>query len=371
MPEGDAGADNTTPLLEIAVPSSIEAPGMRQNFRFVDLFAGIGGLRLGLEGAGGQCVYSVEIDRHAQATYAANFGPIDEADVRSVDPEKLPPYDVLAAGFPCQPFSIAGVSKKASLGREHGFQDATSGTLFFEIVRIAEATKPPLLFLENVKNLRSHDKGRTFAVILAELDRIGYEVSQDVVDAAHWVPQHRERTFMIGLRRDDFGGQRFVFPPLPATRRPVLRDVLDSWVDRKYVLTEHLWDYLKGYAEKHRLAGNGFGFGLVGGDGVTRTLSARYYKDGSEILVDTAGRIPRRLTPVECARLMGFPNPRQVTALDPATPYERGTDEFLIPVSDTQAYRQFGNSVVVPVVMHLATALLEQVVQKSTLAAAS
>jgi DNA (cytosine-5)-methyltransferase 1 len=371
MPEGEAGADNTKQLLEIAVPSSIEAPGMRTEFRFIDLFAGIGGLRLGLEGAGGECVYSVEIDRHAQVTYAANFGAIDEADVRSVDPGGLPPYDVLAAGFPCQPFSIAGVSKKASLGREHGFQDATSGTLFFEIVRIAEATKPPVLFLENVKNLRSHDKGRTFAVILSELDRIGYEVTEDVVDAAHWVPQHRERTFMIGLRRDVFGGQRFVFPPLPATRRPVLRDVLESWVDRKYVLTEHLWEYLKSYAEKHRLAGNGFGFGLVGGDGVSRTLSARYYKDGSEILVDTAGRVPRRLTPVECARLMGFPNPRQLTPAEAAIETQRGANGFLIPVSDTQAYRQFGNSVVVPAVRHLATALIDQIALQSTLAAAS
>ena len=206
-------------------------------FRFIDLFAGIGGLRLGLEGAGGRCVYSVEIDRHAQATYAANFGPIDEPDVRAVDPATLPPYDVLAAGFPCQPFSIAGVSKKSSLGREHGFADKTSGNLFFEIARIAEATKPPILFLENVKNLRSHDRGRTFQVILAELDRLGYEVANEVVDAASWVPQHRERTFMIGLRRDIFGGQRFVFPPIPATRRPVLRDILEI-VGRSQVRTD-------------------------------------------------------------------------------------------------------------------------------------
>ena len=229
-----------------------------REFRFVDLFAGIGGLRLGLEAAGGRCVYSVEIDRYAQATYAANFGPIDESDVRAVDPAGLPPYDVLAAGFPCQPFSIAGVSKKASLGHEHGFADKTSGNLFFEITRIADATKPPILFLENVKNLRSHDKGRTFQVILGELDALGYEVVNDIVDAAHWVPQHRERTFMIGLRREVFGDRKFAFPPLPATQRPVLRDVLESWVDRKYVLTEHLWEYLQGYAKKHREAGHGF-----------------------------------------------------------------------------------------------------------------
>lgn len=339
-----------------------------REFRFIDLFAGIGGLRLGLEGAGGRCVYSVEIDRHAQATYATNFGPIDEPDVRAVDPSTLPAYDVLAAGFPCQPFSIAGVSKKASLGRAHGFADKTSGNLFFEITRIAEATRPPILFLENVKNLRSHDRGRTFQIILSELDALGYEVSNDIVDAAHWVPQHRERTFMIGLRRDVFGDRRFIFPPVPATPRPVLRNILDSWVDRKYVLTPHLWEYLQAYAKKHREAGNGFGFGLVGGDGVARTLSARYYKDGSEILIDTAGSIPRRLTPVECARLMGFPSPRLVPAGSMASdPHQ----EFLIPVSDTQAYRQFGNSVVVPVVRHLAEGLMAQLQPTSALAAAS
>ena len=347
-------------------PDQDQTPG---EFRFVDLFAGIGGLRLGLESAGGRCVYSVEIDKHAQQTYAANFGPVDESDVRSVDPAALPEYDVLAAGFPCQPFSIAGVSKKASLGRDHGFADKTSGNLFFEIVRIAEATKPPMLFLENVKNLRSHDHGRTFKVILGELNRVGYEVSNDVVNAASWVPQHRERTFMIGLRRDVFDGQRFVFPPLPAARRPVMRDILESWVDRKYVLTPHLWDYLQGYAKKHRDAGNGFGYGRVGGDDIARTLSARYYKDGSEILIDTAGSIPRRLTPVECARLMGFPDPVLTTSLEglEVDPHQ----QFVIPVSDTQAYRQFGNSVVVPVIRHLATALMAQVQTSSALAAAS
>jgi DNA (cytosine-5)-methyltransferase 1 len=347
-------------------PSSV---ANEPTFRFVDLFAGIGGIRLGLEQASGACVYSIEIDRFAQATYAANFGPVEQADVYAVDPTDIPPYEVLAAGFPCQPFSIAGVSKKASLGRAHGFGDEKSGNLFFEIVRIAEATKPPVLFLENVKNLRAHDRGRTFAVILAELDRLGYEISHDVVDAASWVPQHRERTFIIGLDRDVYGGQKFVFPPPPATRRPVLRDILDPWVERRYVLTPHLWTYLQGYAEKHRAAGNGFGYGLVGGDDIARTLSARYYKDGSEILIDTAGAVPRRLTPVECARLMGFPDPRQVPAgqTHNTNPHE----SFLIPVSDTQAYRQFGNSVVVPVIRHLAIALLSQIRSGTALAAAS
>ena len=353
----------------LTAPLSPEPLGIPRAFRFIDLFAGIGGLRLGLESAGGRCVYSVEIDKFAQQTYATNFGPIDEPDVRAVDPTGLPEYEVLAAGFPCQPFSIAGVSKKNSLGHEHGFAEEKSGNLFFEIARIAEATRPPILFLENVKNLRSHDHGRTFKVILAELDRLGYEVEHEVINAASWVPQHRERTFVIGLRREVFGGQRFVFPPIPAARRPVMRDILESWVDRKYVLTPHLWEYLQAYAKKHREAGHGFGYQRVGGDDVARTLSARYYKDGSEILIDTGGSIPRRLTPVECARLMGFPNPRLVDSRDrvQADPQRA----FLIPVSDLQAYRQFGNSVVVPVVRYLATALMSQVRTPVVLAAAS
>lgn len=343
----------------------------RPKFRFVDLFAGIGGIRLGLERAGGACVYSVEIDRHARRTYEANFGSCEAADIRDVKPEDLPPYDVLAAGFPCQPFSIAGVSKKLSLGREHGFADKTSGNLFFEIVRLAEASSPPILFLENVKNLRSHDRGNTFRVILAELDRLGYEVSHGIIDARSWVPQHRERTFVVGLNRSAFEGQKFEFPPLPATTRRVMRDVLDSWFDQKYVLTKHLWEYLQAYSKKHRAAGNGFGFGLVTGNDVSRTLSARYYKDGSEILVDTGGKEPRRLTPVECARLMGYPDPYQVAAKTPLSEIEPTRQRFVIPVSDTQAYKQFGNSVVVPVVEHLGRGVAELLDPRAALAAAS
>jgi DNA (cytosine-5)-methyltransferase 1 len=344
------------------------SPAGEPAFRFVDLFAGIGGMRRGLEQAGGRCVYSVEIDKYAQRTYAANFEPVDEHDVYNVDPASLPDYDLLAAGFPCQPFSIAGVSKKLSLGRHHGFDDEKSGNLFFEIVRIAEATKPSILFLENVKNLRRHDRGRTFERILGELDGLGYEVANDVVDAVSWVPQHRERTFIIGLHRNDYGGQKFVFPPSPATPRRVLRSILDSWVDPKYVLNDHLWRYLQDYAAKHRAAGNGFGYSLVGGDDRARTLSARYHKDGSEILIDTAGPLPRRLTPVECSRLMGF--------VPPLLPQEGDAEvfpdtDFEIPVSDTQAYRQFGNSVVVPVIRHLATALVAQIGSREGLAAAS
>ena len=318
---------------------------MSTEFRFIDLFAGIGGIRMGLERAGGSCVYSVEIDRFARQTYEANFGAAEGSDIREVHGGELPAYDVMAAGFPCQPFSIAGVSKKLSLGRLHGFEDEKSGNLFFEIVRLIEEalSPPPVLFLENVKNVVSHDGGNTFRVIRGTLEALGYNFRHRVIDAQFWVPQHRERTFMICLHRDVFGDEAFEFPDPPVDEpRRALGDILEKNPAPKYSLSGHLWSYLQGYALKHRAAGNGFGYGLVGPDSVTRTLSARYHKDGSEILVRTDGQTPRRLTPRECARLMGFP------------------DDFAIPVSDTQAYRQFGNSVVVPVVASLAKHLADQ-----------
>jgi DNA (cytosine-5)-methyltransferase 1 len=311
----------------------------RTTFRFVDLFAGIGGFRLALEAVGGKCVYSVEIDRFARKTYEANFGRCEAMDIADVT--SLPQHEILAAGFPCQPFSLAGVSKKVSLGKAHGFLDIRHGNLFFQIVRLLKIARPPVLLLENVKNLLSHDGGRTFAVISAELDAAGYEVSHRVIDARAWVPQHRERTFIVGLRRDVYGGQRFAFPPEPEGR-PLLGQILDSEPDPRYTISLELWSYLKKYADKHRAAGNGFGYGLFGPSDVARTLSARYYKDGSEILITTGGEQPRRLSPRECARLMGFP------------------PSFKIPVSDTQAYRQFGNSVVVQVVEHIARAIVTQ-----------
>lgn len=329
-------------------------------FTFIDLFAGIGGIRIGLTRAGGSCVYSCEIDRFARHTYEANFGVCEGNDIREVDASTLPDHDVLAAGFPCQPFSIAGVSKNLSLGRAHGFQDQKSGNLFFEITRILDAKRPPVVFLENVKNLRTHDHGRTFAVIVARLEGLGYDVEHHVVDARAWVPQHRERTFIVGLHRETYGGARFEFPPLPqGAPLPRLRDILEPSWERRYVLSEHLWQYLQDYRQKHRAAGNGFGFGLFGGEDIARTLSARYHKDGSEILIDTQSRLPRRLTPIECARLMGFPAPRMGEPLAGRPPAEP-LSEFWIPVSDTQAYRQFGNAVVVPVIEHLAWSLVEQ-----------
>lgn len=341
---------------------AVASPGQRgfwlgpvapRRFTFIDLFAGIGGIRLGLQAAGGECVYSVEIDRFARKTYIRNFGACEADDIRDVPADALPHYDVLAAGFPCQPFSIAGVSKNLSLGRQHGFDHATSGNLFFEIERLLrDGPRPGVVFLENVRNLRSHDRGRTMDEIRRRLDDLGYEVSDQIVDARHWVPQHRERIFIVGLHRSVHRGKRFEFPT-PHGPKPLLGPSLETDVPDRYYLSEHLWGYLQGYAEKHRRAGNGFGFGLVGPESVTRTLSARYHKDGSEILVRADGPAPRRLTPRECARLMGFP------------------DEFEIPVSDTQAYRQFGNAVAVPVIDFLGKAIVEQAGFSEPLAAAS
>lgn len=310
-------------------------------FHFIDLFAGIGGLRLALERVGGKCVFTSEWDKYSQKTYKAWYGDLPAGDITKIDPASIPDHDVLAAGFPCQPFSIAGVSKKISLGRAHGFKDVAQGTLFFHVVTIAEIKRPPVIFLENVKNLLSHDGGRTWDVIHSNLVNLGYKVFHRVIDAARLVPQHRERIFIVCFDPKVFGdAPPFEFPDLPK-QGPTFRTILDPNPDPKYTLSDHLWNYLQEYARRHREKGNGFGFGLTNLDGVARTLSARYYKDGSEILIPQARRNPRRLTPREAARLMGFP------------------DEMPIVVSDTQAYKQFGNAVV-PLV---AEAVAKQIVE--------
>ena len=305
-------------------------------FKFIDLFAGIGGTRAGFEAAGGECVFTSEWDKYAQKTYEANYGEQPFGDIRTVKTSQIPDFDILLAGFPCQPFSIAGVSKKVSMGRAHGFSDDKQGNLFFEIARIIEAKQPTGFMLENVKNLMSHDKGNTFRVIVDILDELGYTVSYQLIDAKNIVPQHRERTYIVGFRKDLVPeGFKFQFPEVK-NRMPKLKTILEKTVDDKYTLSDKLWNYLVAYAAKHKEKGNGFGYGLGDPEGTTRTLSARYYKDGSEILIAQKGKNPRRLTPRECARLMGF------------------DDSFKIIVSDTQAYRQFGNSIVVPVVKLIA-----------------
>lgn len=316
----------------------------KANFTFIDLFAGIGGMRLAFEEAGGECVYSNEWNKFSQQTYMANFGDMPDGDITQVNADDIPDHDVLVAGFPCQPFSIAGVSKKNSLGRATGFADKTQGTLFFDVCRILEAKRPKAFMLENVKNLCSHDKGKTFKVITESLNELGYEVFYKVIDGQAFVPQHRERIIIVGFDRERYGSFfDFEFNIIPKEPKPVIADILEKEVSEKYTLSDKLWIYLQNYAAKHKAAGNGFGYGIAPLDGVSRTLSARYYKDGSEVLIEQDGENPRKLTPRECARLQGFP------------------DTFVIPVSDTQAYRQFGNSVVVPLMAAVAKLIINKI----------
>ena len=317
-------------------------------FRFIDLFAGIGGFRKGFESIGGKCVFTCEIDKFARQTYRANFDVDHDIAEDITEVKDVPDHDVLLAGFPCQPFSLAGVSKKNSMGRKHGFECETKGTLFFDVARILDKCRPKAFVLENVKNLMSHDKGKTFRVIRDTLFDLGYSFSWRVIDASHFVPQHRERIFIVGFReRVDLDLD------IPLDDGPRLHSILhrhgdldevpytrpDGTADHKYILSDKMWNYLQAYKAKHEAKGNGFGYGLVDGDSVARTLSARYGKDGSEILINRIGN-PRRLTPRECSRLMGFDGP--------------GESDFVIPVSDTQAYKQFGNSVSPPVVAAIA-----------------
>lgn len=312
-------------------------------FTFIDLFAGIGGMRLAFEANGGQCVFSSEWDRYCQKTYFDNFGVLPHGDITKIDERGIPDHDILVAGFPCQPFSIAGVSKKNSLGRATGFLDNTQGTLFFDVVRIINEKRPRAFLLENVKNLRSHDKGNTWRVIMEALEELDYEISSKILDGQMFSPQHRERVIIVGFDRKRYGDNiQFDFQLQVPEKSVKVRDILEASVEEKYTLTDHLWQYLQDYSAKHKAKGNGFGYGLTNLDGVTRTLSARYYKDGSEILIPQEGGNPRRLTPRECARLQGY------------------DDSFVISVSDTQAYKQFGNSVVVPLIRAVATKIVDK-----------
>jgi DNA (cytosine-5)-methyltransferase 1 len=331
-------AKRPTILREDPVPYRVNGESIARKFRFIDLFCGIGGFRIAFERAGCECVFSSDWDKHSQVTYEANFGEKPHGDIHTVAVADIPKFDILCAGFPCQPFSLAGVSKKLSLGRKHGFDDEKQGNLFFDIAEILNYHQPPAFVLENVKHLLRHDKGHTFEVIRRTLEEaLGYRVYKKVIDAQSVVPQHRERIFLVGFKPQ----RSFEFPEFP-TSGPKLGTILEEAPLPKYTLTDHLWNYLQEYAKKHRAAGNGFGFSVFTGRDVARTLSARYHKDGSEILISQgAERNPRRLTPRECAKLMGYPS------------------DFKIPVSDTQAYRQFGNSVVVPVVEKIAREVVQ------------
>lgn len=317
--------------------SGPEYPRTEKPLTFIDLFAGIGGMRIAFQNAGCRCVFSSEVDENARLVYQMNFGEEPEGDITKISASDMPRHDILVAGFPCQPFSIAGISKKRSLKQPVGFRDLSQGTLFFEIARILEAKKPRAFLLENVKHLKNHDKGQTFRIIERVLrEELGYDMHYKVIDASNVVPQHRERIYIVGFR----DGHDFEFPAIKH-EGPRIRDILDKKVPRKYILNDKLWNYLQEYARRHRARGNGFGYGLVDLNGISRTLSARYYKDGSEILIPRRGANPRRLTPTECARLMGFP------------------PKFKIHPSDSRAYRQFGNSVVVPVVEKIAESIID------------
>ncbi len=345
----------------------------QNSFRYIDLFAGIGGFRKAFDSIGGQCVFTSEWDKSCRLTYQANYscdhlvvGDIREFTKDEESLGRIPKHDVLVGGFPCQPFSIAGVSKKNSLGRAHGFKCDTQGTLFFDLAQIIEHHRPSVILLENVKNLASHDGGKTFQVIKKTLeDELGYFITTRIIDGKSWVPQHRERIFIVGIRKElevkiDLNNLIIpapVFGPKLSTILHCNKEadeapfVIKGKAAEKYTLSENLWDYLQEYKAKHLAKGNGFGFSLFGPEDVARTLSARYYKDGSEILINQKGKRPRRLTPRECSRLMGFDGPLE--------------SDFKIPVSDTQAYRQFGNSVIVPcakaVAEYIKPAILEAI----------
>lgn len=329
-------------IRQILVKNKEDIPRKETDYTFIDLFAGIGGMRIAYERAGGHCVYSNEWNKYSQETYFANFGEQPDGDITKVNAADIPDHDILVAGFPCQPFSIAGVSKKQSLGRATGFEDKTQGTLFFDVCRILKEKRPKAFMLENVKNLCSHDKGRTFRIIQESLEELDYKVFFQILDGKAYVPQHRERIVIVGFDKRRYGEDvEFKFDLPHPDKSPVIRDILEANVSDKYTLSDKLWAYLQNYAAKHKAAGNGFGYGIAPLDGASRTISARYYKDGSEILIAQDGKNPRRLTPRECARLQGFP------------------DSFKIPVSDTQAYKQFGNSVVVPLMSEVAKLVIQ------------
>lgn len=317
-------------------------PPKNPKFKFIDLFAGIGGIRLAYQNNGGKCVFSSEWDKFSKLTYEANFGEVPFGDITQISEKEIPDHDILLGGFPCQPFSIAGVSKKKSLGRQHGFLDKTQGTLFFDIARIIKHKKPKAFMLENVKNLVSHDKKKTFKVITETLSELGYSLHYKILDGQNYVPQHRERIVIVGFKKSIFKGKETFEFPAPTNESYAIREILQRKVDPKYTLSDKLWNYLQEYKKKHKAKGNGFGFGLTDLNGISRTMSARYYKDGAEILIPQRGKNPRRLTPRECARLQGFP------------------DNFIIPVSDNQAYKQFGNSVVSPLFQAVAENIVKE-----------
>ena len=325
-------------IMQFAETIPFEGKSDDPAFSFIDLFAGIGGIRIPFQELGGKCVFTSEWDKFAQKSYRVNFGEEPQGDITKIAATDIPDFDILLGGFPCQPFSQAGLKK--------GFSD-TRGTLFFEIERILAEKRPKAFLLENVKQLRGHDKGRTLRVIMEHLDALNYYVKAEVLRAGDFgVPQNRERIYIVGISKDYYNlpdEYEFSFPQ-PTYEKTRLGDILERNVDDKYTISDALWDGHQRRKKEHIEKGNGFGFSLFNEESeYTNTISARYYKDGSEILIDQGnGRNPRKITPRECARLQGFP------------------EEFIIPVSDTQAYKQFGNSVAVPVIRAVAKRMIDE-----------
>jgi DNA (cytosine-5)-methyltransferase 1 len=330
---------------------------------FIDLYAGIGGIRFGFEQAGAKCIFSSEWNKFAQDTYEAFHGERPKGDITYIDYKKdIPDHNILTAGFPCQPFSLAGVSKKVSLGRKHGFDDPTQGTEFFKIKKILKVKKPDAFLLENVKNLKSHDGGNTFRIIEQQLKEAGYNFKEFLIDSSFWVPQHRERIIIIGFRKK-FRNEKFLNElkiVYPDKRLFELNEVLLSETvirnkyAHKYTLTTGTWNALQNHKRKHSIKGNGFGFGIIDKPFrgiVTRTLSARYYKDGAEILISQDDcEIPRRLIPLEACRLQGYPRKCEM--------FFNGKSPS--PCSDAQIYKQFGNSVTVPAIKMFAGIIIKE-----------
>lgn len=304
-------------------------------YTMIDLFAGIGGTRLGFYQTGKtKVVFSSEFDDHAVKTYKANFGEDPFGDITKIESNAIPDHDILVGGFPCQAFSQAG--------KKLGFED-TRGTLFFEIARILKDKQPKAFLLENVKNLTLHDKGRTFEVIINTLKDLDYEVTYKLFKAKDFgVPQNRERIYIVGFNKNKVSNYTDFHMPTPPCTPTSVGQILEPYVDEKYTISDKLWDGHKRRKAEHIEKGNGFGYSLFSADSpYTNTISARYYKDGSEILISQEGSNPRKITPREAARLQGFP------------------EEFIIPVSDTQAYKQFGNSVAVPVIHAIAENIIK------------
>ena len=330
------------PHMESFKPIVPFPPPEQSHFTFIDLFAGIGGFRLAMQAYGGKCVFSSEWDAAAQDTYYRNYGEYPYGDITQESTKAAIPqnFDVLCAGFPCQPYSLSGVSARVSLNKQHGFADKTQGTLFFDIIQIVKTHHPKVLFLENVRNLVNHDEGRTFRIIKETIEHEGYSFNYQVIDASPLVPQKRLRCYMVCVR----DGGKFEFPKISGKPLP-LRSILETNVSEQFTISDNLWAGHQRRTSKNLARGTGFTAFTANLDEPSHTLVARYYKDGKECLIPQEGKNPRLLTPRECARLQGFP------------------EEFILPTSRSVAYKQMGNSVAVPVLCRIAECIDEQILR--------